>query len=313
MTERGDDVVEEAAMSADGIPRQPTQTNKDHRMKKDIRLSETTERVVRASRADERDWLAEAPVCSALANHGIVHVGIAEVMHPYEVSRPDLSGTFVMMCIAGEGRVWLEGTWQPMRAGMACLAPPHAFHSYRALPRKIWHIAWVRYQEPEGSMPIVNARAPVLASFDGVPLAAAIEGLHREASSTASPAAMNMWSDLIQHYARTFAAPWRTDDRLREVWHQVMQNLAADWSLPKLAALASMSTKHFTRLCLQSIGRTPAQHVTMLRVQQAVQLITTTPDKIEAIAREVGYQSLFTFSHTFKKLTGRRPSEYRRG
>lgn len=280
-------------------------------MKKDIRLSKTTERVVRASRVDARDWLVDAPVCAALSQHGIVHVGVAEVVHPYEVRRPDLSGTFVMICSAGEGRVWLEGKWQPMHAGLACLAPPHAFHSYRALPRKAWHIAWVRYQEPEGSLPIVNARAPVLAAFDGGPLAAAIEGLHREAGGTASPAAMQLWSDLIQHYARTFAEPWRTDDRLREVWQAVAHDLASDWSLPRLARIAGMSTKHFTRLCQQSLGRTPAQHITTLRLQRAVHLITTTGDKIEAIAREVGYRSLFTFSHTFKKFTGSRPSEYR--
>lgn len=280
-------------------------------MKTDIRLSKTIERVVRASAADHRDWLADAPVCVSLARHGIVHVGIAEIVDPYEVKRPDLSGTFVMICIAGEGRVWLEGQWQPMRAGMACLAPPHAFHAYRAVPRKSWHIAWVRYQEPEGTLPIVNARAPVLAGFDGTPMTAAIEGLYAEASRTASPAAMQMWTDLIQHYARTFAAPWRTDDRLRDVWQVVMSDLAREWSLPKLAAQAGLSTKQFTRLCQQSLGRSPAQHVTSLRVQQAVHLLTTTNEKVESIAREVGYQSLFTFSHTFKRITGSRPSEYR--
>ena len=280
-------------------------------MKKDIRLSKPTERVVRASRADARDWLADAPVCAVLAQHGIVHVGVAEVVHPYEVRRPDLSGTFVMICTAGEGRVWLEGKWQPMRAGMACLAPPHAFHSYRTLPRKAWHIAWVRYQEPNGALPIVNARAPVRASFDGGPLAAAIEGLHREASSTASPAAMHLWVDLIQHYARTFAEPWRTDDRLRDVWQTVARDLAADWSLTKLSSLAGVSTKQFRRLCQQSFGRTPAQHITALRLQHAALLLTTTSDKVETVAHQVGYQSLFTFSHTFKKFTGSRPSEYR--
>ncbi|HYF36514.1 MAG TPA: AraC family transcriptional regulator [Prosthecobacter sp.] len=281
-------------------------------MKPGSHASETLERVVRASRADARKWLADAPVCAALAQHGIVHVGVAEVAHPYEVRRPDLSGTFVMICTHGEGRVWLEGKWQPMRAGMACLAPPHAFHAYRALPRKSWLIAWVRYQEPDGALPLVNARAPILSSFDGGPLTAAIEGLHGEASGTASPAAMQLWADLIQHYARTFAEPWRTDDRLRDVWQSVVRDLAAEWSLTKLAKLAGMSAKHFSRLCQQSLGRTPAQHITALRLQQAAFLLTTTSDKVETIARQVGYHSLFTFSHAFKKFTGNRPSEYRK-
>lgn len=281
-------------------------------MKRDIRLSETTERVVRASRADARDWLADAPVCVTLAHHGIVHVGGAEVVHPYEVKRPDLSGTFVMVCTSGEGRVWLEGQWQPMRAGTACLAPPHAFHAYRAVPRKSWHIAWVRYQEPDGAMPFVHTRAPVLAAFDGSPLTAAIEGLYRETGGTASPAAMKLWVDLIQHYARIFAAPWQTDDRLRLVWQAVADDLAANWSLTRLATLAKLSPKQLSRLCQKTLGRTPAQHVTTLRLQSAVALLASTTDKVEVIAQAVGYRSLFTFSHTFKRFTGLRPSEYRR-
>ena len=216
-----------------------------------------------------------------------------------------------MVCSGGEGRVGMEGKWQPMRAGMACLAPPHAFHSYEALRGETWSIAWVRYQEPEGSLPIVSARAPVLAEFAGDALAAAIEGLHQEAGGTASPAAMSLWIDLIQHYARTFAAPWRTDDRLRSVWQQVMQNIARDWSLNRLAAPAGMSSKQFTRLCHHSLGRTPAQHLTALRLQHAAHLLATTNDKVEVIAMQVGYRSLFTFSHTFKRMTGCRPSEYR--
>jgi AraC-like DNA-binding protein len=198
-----------------------------------------------------------------------------------------------------------------MRSGMACLAPPHAFHSYRAVPRKEWSIAWVRYQEPDGALPIVNARAPVLTAFDGGPLSAAIEGLHREACGSASPASLQLWVDLIQHYARTFAEPWRNDDRLRAVWQAVIHDLSAEWPVAKLATLAGMSVKHFRRLCQQTLGRTPAQHATALRLQYAALLLTTTSEKVESIARQVGYHSLFTFSHTFKKFTGSRPSEYR--
>ncbi len=72
-----------------------------------------------------------------------------------------------------------------------------------------------------------------------------------------------------------------------------------------------MSAKHFTRLCQQSLGRTPAQHITALRLQHAALLLTTTSEKVETIAHQAGYHSLFTFSHTFKKFTGSRPSEYR--
>jgi AraC-like DNA-binding protein len=280
-------------------------------MKKDIPLSETIERVVRASADDRRDWLSSAPVCTALAPYAIVHVGSAEVVHPYSVKRPDLSGTFAMFCTAGEGRLWLEGQWQPMRSGMACLAPPHSMHAYRTVPHKNWSLAWVRYQEAEGMLPLVNARAPVLSKFDGGPLTAAVEGLYREAKGTASPAVMHLWVNLIEHYVRTFAEPWRTDDRLQGVWQAVTGDPSARWPLSRLASLAGMTTKHFRRLCLQSYGRTPSRQVTALRMQCAMRLLTSGREKVETIAYQVGYRSLFTFSHVFKNFTGYRPSEYR--
>jgi AraC-like DNA-binding protein len=53
------------------------------------------------------------------------------------------------------------------------------------------------------------------------------------------------------------------------------------------------------------------QQLTVLRMQHAAHLLATTEEKIEAIAREVGYQNPFAFSNTFKRMTGLRPSDFR--
>jgi AraC-like DNA-binding protein len=287
-------------------------------MKRDIHLSETTEagrgtkeRVVRASADDSRDWLLGAPVCDALARHDIVHVGVADAVHPYRVVRTDLSGAFVMACVAGEGRVWLDGMWKPMRAGMACLAPPHAFHAYRAVAGRRWGLVWVRYQGPIARLPIVSAQVPVLAPFDGRPLRSAVEGLHVEAVASATPAALQLWAHLADHYARTFAQAWRGDDRLSGLWDLVSGRIDEDWPLERLAREAALSARQLRRLCQNVLGRTPAQQVTSLRLQRAASLLSTTQDKVEVIARSVGYASLFTFSHNFKRFTGCRPSAFR--
>ena len=103
---------------------------------------------------------------------------------------------------------------------------------------------------------------------------------------------MQLWVDLIQHYARTFAEPWRTDDPFarRVADDGAGYSTPQDWPVGKLAAVVGMSAKQFTRLCQRSLGRTPAQHVTALRLQRAVKLLTTTDHKVEFIAHEVGYQ-----------------------
>jgi AraC-like DNA-binding protein len=296
-------------------------------MKPDIDISDTTEaglqsleRIVRAADTDARPWLADAPRCPALARYGIAHVGVARAVHPYRVVRTSLRGTFVMSCLEGVGEVRLEGKWTPMRAGTSCVAPPHSLHAYRAVPRKPWTIAWVRYADADldgsygsGSAANLTNRAPVLERFDGAGLGAAIAGLHREASAKdAMPAAMELWAQLVEHYAQSFLARFRGDDRLLPVWRDVSARLGERWSLGRIARLASLSTKQFARLTREIVGRSPSRHVAWLRLQRAAHLLATTDDKVEAVARAVGYRSLFTFSRQFQRFTGHRPSTYRR-
>jgi AraC-like DNA-binding protein len=72
-----------------------------------------------------------------------------------------------------------------------------------------------------------------------------------------------------------------------------------------------MSPEHLRRLCKKELGRSPIQHLTFLRMKHARYLLGTTDDKVEVIAHAVGYESPFTFSNTFKKWVGWRPSELR--
>ena len=46
-------------------------------------------------------------------------------------------------------------------------------------------------------------------------------------------------------------------------------------------------------------------------MERAAERISISQEKLEAIAREVGYDSVFSFSNTFQRFFGRRPSEYR--
>lgn len=277
----------------------------------DMAGSKSRERVVRANVDDRREWLAGAPVCMALAARHIAHVGVAEARHPYEVVRRDLSGTFMMACCAGEGRVWLDGRWQQFRKGQACVAPPHAVHAYGSVPGKSWEFVWIRYQEPAGRRPLVAASSPMLAAFDGQALRAAVIGLYCEAGGFAAASPMEAWVELIEHYGRQFTHPWREDDRLRHLWETVAADLSADWSVEKLALRVGLSSQQLRRLCQKHLGRKPGEQLAWLRIRQAAALLAAGNEKVEGVARLVGYRSAFTFSSTFKRLTGCRPSEYR--
>lgn len=271
----------------------------------------TRYQVVRSDISDLRGWMQDGPVCHMLSQHHISHCGVMNAAPPFEIVRANQSGTFMLACLDGEGVILADGQWKRIRAGQACLLPPFVMNALKCLPGKSWDFAWVRYREARETRPIVSSISPVTGVYDAAPLKAAIEGLHAESAFANSPAALHHWSELVHHYVLRFAQPHTSDDRLWRVWQRVEANLARSWTLDELADIACMSGEHLRRLCRKELGRSPMQHLIYLRLQRARHLLSVTDDKVEVIAKAVGFESAFTFSNTFYKWIGWRPSEFR--
>ena len=205
-----------------------------------------------------------------------------------------------------EGVVMVDGSWKTIR-----LLPPFVMNSLKCTGEKRWRFAWVRYEESRDTIPIVSSVSPVIGSFDGGGLAAAITGLHAETTRESNPAALHQWCGLVHHYVTRFAESSHLDSRLWRLWSAVEMQPARDWTLEYLAEIACLSTEHLRRLCLREIGRSPMRHLTFIRLQRAVRLLSSTDDKIETIARAVGFSSIHSFSNSFKARFGRPPSDFR--
>jgi len=268
--------------------------------------------VVRGDGSDARDWLRESPVCQLLAQHHIAHVGVMEALEPFEMSRPDQSGTFMLACFGGSGLVRADGQWKKVTAGQACLLPPFVTNAMKTTGGEPWRMCWVRYRESRESNPIISAGSPVLGAYDPFPLLHTIQGLHAEASGINAPATLHLWTELIHSYVLRFAHPHQADARLWKLWDAVEKSLDHPWTLEDLATRACVCKEHLRRLCRSELGRSPMQHVTFLRMQHARHLLSTTDEKVETITRQIGYTNPHTFSNTFKKWIGWRPSEHRR-
>ena len=249
--------------------------------------------------------------CPALANHHIAHVAVANAAAPFEMIRLDLSGTYMLACFGGSGRILLDGRWQKLSTGWAAIAPPHVLLAFHADPGKVWDIVWVRYQQPPDQKPVMSSSSPALAKFDPEPLRHAVLGLWHEIQSRTAPSALTHWVNVIHYYVTSFARPWQMDDRLASLWEQVAAGLGEDWTLERLTAICHISNEHLRRLCRREMGRTPMHQVIYLRMQHAAKLLVETDEKIETIANSIGYRNAFVFSTTFKKWVGWPPSEYR--
>lgn len=267
---------------------------------------------IRSNLQDVRDFLAASPVALGLRDLHIAHCGIMQAVHPFEIVRPDLSGTFFLACFAGHGRVLVDGNWLRVSAGQACVQPPFIPNAIQAERGSEWQFCWVRYQEPTGMKRLISLHAPAIGSFASEPLRCAIQGLHTATANSNPDHLQRKWIDLIQSYVSVFAQPFHGDKRLVNLWDKVERSLHEDWTLERLAEFAEMSKEHLRRVCMKSVGRAPAQHLAFLRMNQAAHLLTSSDDSIGEISARVGYANQFAFSDAFKNWLGCRPSEYRR-
>ena len=258
-------------------------------------------------------WELNASDCLALGAHRIARVGVHDVAAPYRRVRTQPTGSFLMACFSGRGRVLLDGRWQTIPAGTICMAPPRMLNAFHAVPGHRWGFAWVRFEEPSPVNPLVGAASPVRVQGDADGLRRILEGLRAESQGPRDARALHHWIELLMVQVRRLAQPWQVNERLWTLWEVVGKDLATAWNLDSLARRCHYSPEQLRRLCLRELGRSPMQHLTYMRLQRAQELLESSNDKLEVIAANVGYDSAIVFSRAFKRWIGRSPSEYRRG
>jgi AraC-like DNA-binding protein len=243
--------------------------------------------------------------------HHIAWLGMDTVHVPYRRVRLAPTGSFFLACLAGEGRVLLEGRWQRVTAGQLCLAPPRVLNAFHAVPGKPWAFAWLRYEEAPAVKPLVGADSPLRLADGAEELGRIVAGLRAEWEGERDAALVRHWISLVHGFAQRLARPWRSQSRVAELWESVARDLAADWKLTRLAAQCSLSAEHLRRICRRELGRTPMEHVTYMRIQRAQELLEASGEKLDAIAPQVGYRSAIVFSRAFVRCVGITPSQYR--
>jgi two-component system response regulator YesN len=93
----------------------------------------------------------------------------------------------------------------------------------------------------------------------------------------------------------------------------VESNYMKDISLQDVADAVCLSSVYFSRVFKEVEQVSFIKYLNTLRIDRALEMLRKTHLPSKQIASMVGYSSLSYFSKTFKKFTGRTPTEYRRG
>ncbi|MDD9268771.1 helix-turn-helix domain-containing protein [Paenibacillus sp. GCM10023248] len=99
---------------------------------------------------------------------------------------------------------------------------------------------------------------------------------------------------------------------IEQVQQFVAANLASDITLTDAAAHVHLNSSYLSQLFKQQTGGKFVDYVIEMRMEEAKKLLVKTALRVSEIAERLGYGDTAYFSHTFKKLTGSTPLEYRK-
>ena len=94
---------------------------------------------------------------------------------------------------------------------------------------------------------------------------------------------------------------------------EIEQRYYAPLSCEFLAGLAGMSRFHFIRTFKIAFSVAPYRYLMQVRIRHACQLLSTTPQPLDAVAAAVGFDSQSLLCKAFKSVEGVTLAEYFRG
>src|SRR5690606_14029881 len=110
--------------------------------------------------------------------------------------------------------------------------------------------------------------------------------------------------------ALPLALPYPDDSRLLKIVEYLDEHIADTISFKQVAEHFGISERSLARLFQKELNMSFIQYFTILRMLKGLKLLLDDKLSINEVAAKVGYSSLPTFSNTFTKIVGVRPSEY---
>ena len=100
---------------------------------------------------------------------------------------------------------------------------------------------------------------------------------------------------------------------LKRVIEVVNEGLAdRQWSVEVVASKLNMSVQTFRRRLMSAAGESPKAFISAIQMEKAGKLLTEQPDMpVVDVAFKCGFDEASSFTHTFKRIYGITPSQYR--
>lgn len=258
-----------------------------------------------------RELMLDSEHFPVLRKAPFIWVGCSVIRAPYRMVRLRSVHSHIVATVSGRGRTLIEGKAVDWRPGQVLLAPVGQHHAFEVNGAGPWTIAWAFFDDTVAA-PALRDERPKLIEADASDFVAILQVLTREASGASQPSMLDALVSTLETTARRLTGNEPVDQRLWSLWGAVESDLAHKWTAAELARAASMSEEHLRRLCHKSYQRSPIDHLTHLRMRRASTMLRSSSAKLEEVALQVGYGSVYSFSVAFSRWSGVPPGRFRR-
>ncbi|EGT5762407.1 GlxA family transcriptional regulator [Cronobacter sakazakii] len=112
-------------------------------------------------------------------------------------------------------------------------------------------------------------------------------------------------------FSRYLLTQAKTPGPIRDLQGWILENLAQDLSVERLAEHVAMSPRNFTRVFTRETGVSPARYVEEARLDAARQRLEQGGESIEQVATQCGFGNAINLRRVFERNLHLTPSDYR--
>lgn len=218
--------------------------------------------------------------------------------------------TMIIYGVEGHGHISIDSDIVKVTPGVAALVRPFQSHLYSALsPDLKWLFITFEYPElPTDSSQIIEVSEEGLTALRYL-----IEGW----SAGRDPERASLWiALLLNEFEQSTNQPQQvTPDRdlhlLRELGSFFRAHLHSPFVVADAAKAVGLSVSHLHHRFRVVVGRPLGAHIRYLRLRKACGLLHATTMPVTEIALQCGFDSLYSFSRSFKVAFKVSPSAYR--
>ena len=113
--------------------------------------------------------------------------------------------------------------------------------------------------------------------------------------------------DTTGHWSHLYS-----DEAVLNAIQNIEDRVDHPWTVESLARAQGLSRATLARRFKEATGLAPMEYLNQIRMQKAAELLQKSDATVEQIAMQIGYESPFSFSRSFKRTFGKAPARFRK-